>query len=309
MRKVLKAAISSITIPRARRLKFRLKLFAVTALALALVGAAAASKTGTFVPEHQLVPKSSANDSVNDKSVTAFCPAGKKVIGTGGKVSGNVAGVRLRRIVPSTYGVEVAAYEVYETSSMWSVTAYAICAKGFAPHEIVKSSSAFDASTVKAAAATCPSHLPLLGAGADPAGANAAGKLLLTGMFPTPLDKTYKTTVGSGARTSASGGSWLAHSYAICSTSNFLGFGASLGYWYQDGPSDSSSSKSVTRNCPPGKVLLGTGGKINTSAAGKVGLTAIEPSADLKSVTVAGAETGGTTTNWSLSAWAICHNP
>jgi len=254
--------------------------------------------------EQELIVKTSVSDSASQKSATASCPSGKRPVGTGAKVTPASAWgkVALLRITPeaATNSVTADGVEVSGTSSLWSVTAYAICAKSFDSYQVVQGQSPFDVTSTKAATAQCGSKL--LGAGGHPAIAGAAGKVALTGIFPWT---DHKSALASGAKTQTSTTSWVVNSYAICGD-----FGPSLGYWYEDGSSNSSSPKSITRSCPAGTVLIGAGGKVNTTASGKVALASIEPSSDLKSVTVTGAEiAGGTSSNWSVTAWAICHNP
>jgi hypothetical protein len=70
---------------------------------------------------------------------------------------------------------------------------------------------------------------------------------------------------------------------------------------------DSVAAKLGSPNCPAGKKLIGAGGGINTSAAGKLALDEITPYPNLSGVNVIGVETpGGTPSNWSLTGYAIC---
>ena len=71
------------------------------------------------------------------KLVTATCPAGKRVIGTGGSVSESVgfADPRLREIVPSDPSTVPGRVAVYAekaprtgVSENWTAAAYALCA-------------------------------------------------------------------------------------------------------------------------------------------------------------------------------------
>ena len=88
------------------------------------------------------VAATSASNSTG-KSVTARCPAGKRVIGTGAGIGGShrlsgdlssfVADVVIDQIYPSPENVvpgyvSATAYEEEEVSLAWSVTAYALCA-------------------------------------------------------------------------------------------------------------------------------------------------------------------------------------
>ena len=84
---------------------------------------------------------SSAVDSKSPKGATAVCPAGKRVIGSGGLHAGGTTGndpagltdVVLDQIQPSDEKtvpgtVSVTAFEEEATAMTWSVTAFALCA-------------------------------------------------------------------------------------------------------------------------------------------------------------------------------------
>lgn len=70
------------------------------------------------------------------------------------------------------------------------------------------------------------------------------------------------------------------------------------------GPANSAPNNTATADCPPGKGLLGLGGK-SEGGAGQVVLDALAPTND--SVTVRGSEDqDGTADTWSVRAYAIC---
>ena len=75
--------------------------------------------------------------------------------------------------------------------------------------------------------------------------------------------------------------------------------------------SDSSTSKTVTANCPVGKRVLGGGGTV-TGGRGQVVLERLEPvqSATNDRFVVRAREDGtGYSSNWRLTAYALCANP
>ncbi len=89
----------------------------------------------------QRVFASSAIDSSSPKSANATCPAGKRVIGSGGQHVGGVTGtdpngltdVVIDQIAPSDENtvpgnVLVSAFEEEPTNASWSVNAFALCA-------------------------------------------------------------------------------------------------------------------------------------------------------------------------------------
>jgi hypothetical protein len=84
----------------------------------------------------QRVEASSAENSVSPKQVTASCPSGKTLVGTGFDIFGGKSGsspnaqtdVVMDFVIPGSASVTVAAYEESLTSAQWRVTATAICA-------------------------------------------------------------------------------------------------------------------------------------------------------------------------------------
>ncbi len=86
----------------------------------------------------ELVSADSELNSDSPKGLSASCPAGKRLLGSGARALGGKTGdspneltnVVIERIVPglSLTGVIVTAVEEEPTASPWQVTAYAICA-------------------------------------------------------------------------------------------------------------------------------------------------------------------------------------
>jgi hypothetical protein len=84
----------------------------------------------------QRVEVESAENSVSSKQVTATCPSGKVLVGTGFDIFGGKSGtspnqqtdVMMDFVIPGSTSVTAAAYEDEATSANWSVKAIAICA-------------------------------------------------------------------------------------------------------------------------------------------------------------------------------------
>lgn len=85
----------------------------------------------------ELVSATSASNSNSGKLVTATCPAGKVVIGSGGLLGGTFfsdtapdarAEVVITEINPAATSVQVRAFEPGGWEESWTVTAEAICA-------------------------------------------------------------------------------------------------------------------------------------------------------------------------------------
>jgi hypothetical protein len=93
--------------------------------------AIASARCGEFLPGLERVAATSPSDSATSKSVTANCPAGKKVVGTGHELTNAKGQVLLDDVVPSAdlASVRAEAFEDQDgTLASWSLTAYAVCA-------------------------------------------------------------------------------------------------------------------------------------------------------------------------------------
>ncbi|TDD58898.1 hypothetical protein E1263_17090 [Kribbella antibiotica] len=93
--------------------------------------ASASARCGTPLPGLQRVAATSPTDSATNKSVTATCPADKKVVGTGHEIINGKGQVLLDDVVPSAdlTSVRAEAFEDQDgTPNNWSITAYAVCA-------------------------------------------------------------------------------------------------------------------------------------------------------------------------------------
>ena len=93
--------------------------------------AIASARCGEALPGLQRVAATSASDSATSKSVTAVCPAGKKVVGTGHEIANGKGQVLLDDVVPreDLTSVRTEAFEDQDgTPAAWSITAYAVCA-------------------------------------------------------------------------------------------------------------------------------------------------------------------------------------
>ncbi|MFB6726047.1 hypothetical protein ACFCV3_38105 [Kribbella sp. NPDC056345] len=91
----------------------------------------ASARCGAPLPGLQRVSATSPTDSATNKSVTATCPVGKKVVGTGHELLGGRGQVYLDDVVPSAdlTSVRAEAFEDQDgTANNWSITAYAVCA-------------------------------------------------------------------------------------------------------------------------------------------------------------------------------------
>jgi hypothetical protein len=80
--------------------------------------------------------RTGVSNSESSKTVEAFCPSGRRLVGTGFDVAGGKSGsfpneevdVVVDQVIPFTSSVSVQAYEDEPTNANWSVKAIAICA-------------------------------------------------------------------------------------------------------------------------------------------------------------------------------------
>jgi hypothetical protein len=266
---------------------------AALAGAQALVQVVGATPASAAVPGLQVVSVTGAFDSANLKEVTAFCPAGKRVIGTGFHLLGGQGDVILDDVRPQADRVTVSAGEDQDgTTANWKITALAVCA--FAPSglEIVTVTSSFGPSTSKGATASCPSGKQVIGTGA--ALTQGFGQISIGNLV---MNQNSVSAFGIDDEDGFSGG-WSVTAYAICAFPlpglQIVG-GAS--------PFDSSTQKLASANCPTGKKATGLGwgmggggeAHINFAGIGDTGITL-----------VANEDDNGFSGNWQMNPVVIC---
>src|SRR5688572_9993251 len=169
----------------------------VGAAALLLSGVQVVSAgAATAAPGLVRATATSATNSVN-KSQTATCPAGKKVLGGAGRIDGGAAAgeVGLVSATPLANGTGFtvsAAEDANGTSGAWSITAIAFCAP--APAGLQYVSYAFTAGSTKSgwSSITSPKGKKVLGDGATITG--GGGHVLLGGFRPEDDDRTITAT-------------------------------------------------------------------------------------------------------------------
>jgi hypothetical protein len=152
-------------------------------------------------------------------AAVATCPAGKKVVGVGGAVSGGSRYI-LDSVDPgedlSDAFVEAIGDETTPVDgAAWGAHAYAICADPVAGQRLVTATSGFSRSN-KTASVTCPRGTTVHGVGGGLRGAFGQAHIdrLATSGGPRPagvdIDARQDTTGASGE--------WRAYVYAICAT-------------------------------------------------------------------------------------------
>jgi hypothetical protein len=279
--------------------------------ALMLLGAVHASSASASVPGLQKVRAISTIDSSSSKTATAYCPAGKRVVGGGGglvwDLQHHTRDVVLTGLLPvhPLSGPDSYAVTAHEdqggTTDTWWAEAYAICADPIAGMHTAVAGGTFGSASVQSPQAHC----------------NPGEKVLGTGGW---IQDTGGQVGIQVARASTSGefsyfqghedadgyvGSWGLLAYAVCAP-------APAGYEIAQTGSPtalSEAEKVADTYCAPGKKTLGGGGAIAFNAPGNVFLThIILAGAGLSNEVLAVAdENVPTAANWDfIVGQAIC---
>ncbi|HEX8101370.1 MAG TPA: hypothetical protein VF533_02050 [Solirubrobacteraceae bacterium] len=272
-------------------------------LALLVVLAGPAGHASADVTQVQTVIATSATSSAA-KSVTATCPAGKKVIGAGANVDNGlnpfVPSVFVDQIRPSasldSVTVRVREGETGSDFSWW-VAAYAVCAAPPAGLQRVAAMSAAD-SSAKSVVAVCPTGKRLLGTGGEVTG--PAGQVVLAGVKPDVY--LTRTQVDALEDETGTAQGWTVTAYAICAAPV-----RGMERVAATSATDSTGAKYADASCPEGKALTGGGGTMNSSN-GRVRLDSVITMEGATHFAEAGAQEGpaGNSADWSVSAYAIC---
>ncbi|WP_328650802.1 hypothetical protein OG598_21590 [Micromonospora sp. NBC_00330] len=286
----------------------------VLVLGLVVTGAVLvpASPASAAVPGLVRVAATSVTNSADFRSVTATCPVGKVLTGTGYELNGITGEGVVDDLRPNggvatvPTAVTVGAYETEAFAGNWSVTAYAICANPVPGLVRVATTSVTNSADFRSVTATCPVGKVLTGTGYELNGITGEG--VVDDLRPNGGVATAPTAVTVGAYESdATALNWSATAYAICA--NPL---AGLVRTSAVGASNSLDFRSVTATCPVGKVLTGAGYElIGVTGEGVVddfrpnGGPATAPTSAASGAYEEDAFAG----NWSDTAYAICATP
>jgi hypothetical protein len=261
------------------------------------------------VPGLVRISKASVSNSATFKDATATCPAGKILVGAGGRISGGLGEVTFDDIRPNgstidpPTAVTVRGHESDPFTGNWAVTAFAVCANPIPGAVRIAATSPSDSATFKDVTAACPAGKVLTGTGAEIT--DGIGEVVFDDIRPNgnTIDPPTAVTV-RGHETEAFANSWRVTAYAICV--NAL---PGLVRIPVTSASNSLNAKSITAFCPTGKRLVGTGAEI-TDGIGEVVVTDFRPSGDAaiapSSVTVAAEEEDPFAGNWRVTAYAVC---
>ncbi|MEH0937626.1 hypothetical protein [Micromonospora psammae] len=286
----------------------------VVVLGLAVTAAvvAPASPASAAVPGLVRISATSALNSNDFRTVTATCPVGKVLTGTGYQLNGAAGEAVVDDLRPNggpgtaPTAVTVGAFEADAFAGDWSVSAFAICANpvpGLVRVAAVSTNSSNDFRTVTAA---CPAGKVLTGTGFELTG--ATGEAVVDDLRPNGGSATAPTSVNVGAfEADATTLNWDVTAYAICA--NPL---PGLVRVSAVSANSSADVRSVTTTCPGGKVLTGAGFEVN-GATGEVVVDDFRPSGGAAPaptfVTAGGFEEDAFAGNWDDTSYAICATP
>ncbi|MDG4770186.1 hypothetical protein [Solwaraspora sp. WMMD792] len=275
----------------------RLALAALVAAGSTLVGVAVAAPASA-VPGLVFVSGVSALDSTSSKEALAVCPAGTRILGGGGYVSGGGRQVGFTRLqaLGSSDRFAAGAAENGAYAGNWRVYAYGICGRAPAGLQYVSFQTASNSDSYKAATATCPAGKQLISVGARTL--NGAGNVVIDDLRPNGA--LTSATVTGYEDEAGYAGSWSLWSYGVCA--NPLP-GLQL---VTATSAVNSTDKVVGASCPAGKRLHGLGAEI-TGGVGQAIHAGVYPDAALTSaVDISLEDPTGIPGNWYTRAYAIC---
>ncbi|HYN92303.1 MAG TPA: hypothetical protein VES42_00435 [Pilimelia sp.] len=163
----------------------------------------------------------SDDDTDDAKSVTARCPEGKTLLGTGGTLVGGNGEVIIDEIKPdggpgvAPTEVTVQAAEADAFTGSWRVNALAICAEPLDGQQRISAQTA-PASVNDGVRADCPAGQVATGSGAEIVG--PTGEVVLDDSYPTngsTVDPPTATTV-YGQEEDATAADWFIRGFVIC---------------------------------------------------------------------------------------------
>jgi hypothetical protein len=296
-------------------------------IALSAVVMLVAVQVATQAPASAASPLSelgrySASSLVNSeptKSVTALCPAGKVIVGGGGRVV--EIGVpspqpsrqlTLTQLEPSSslptqsgprHGYTVSAAETLPgTNNLWYIDGWALCAKPVVGLAVYEQPSGKSSDSMQATAVGCPPGQVVLGSGAritypsSPGGQGVA------------LQVVRPSGTGDVARAQAHEGPgdysnpWMVTAIAVCAPKPS---GYQIVFWPSLDP-PTSVVKTATSTCPGNLRVISAGAATSNVAPGNVSLTEVNPQTN-RTVQAKATENFPTSEDWDfIVASAVC---
>jgi hypothetical protein len=167
---------------------------------------------GNPVLNLQRISFQSATNGNSPKSVVADCPAGTRLYGLGGEVTGGNGNVFMDRLVPNftLTGATISAAE-NKADTSWTLTGYAICGNPPASGIVRVNAQTPANSGNKVIGVTCPVGRNLIGVGGEIIG--RTGLVVLDDLTPTTLTRVDTAAFENGPVAA----NWALAAYGICS--------------------------------------------------------------------------------------------
>jgi hypothetical protein len=164
----------------------------------------------------QRVTATTANNSTSPKSISATCPAGLRLFGLGGEVTGGVGNVFFDDLTPNVglTSATVTAYENGAYASNWSLNAYAVCASPATVMQRLSATTPSDSTSPKHVSIACPDGTDTHGVGAELTG--AVGNAVIDSVGP--IGGTTLFGAVDAYENGAYAPNWTATAYAICTS-------------------------------------------------------------------------------------------
>jgi hypothetical protein len=206
----------------------------------------------------------SPNNSSDEKSVTAYCPAGTRVLGGGAVMGGNID-VHITGMLPDPVANSFTAYarEHGPGNWPWHVTAHAICAPAPPGLVYVAAFTGGDSAASRSDYAWCPAGTKVLGVGGRVTSADTS-RVFLTYLKPTGTGNGAE--LGAVEMQGGYAGNWWLHSWAVCATEP--------AGWDVVAAANEDGKRYATLLCPYPKRFTGGGAYISASL-GEIYLTMI----------------------------------
>jgi hypothetical protein len=273
-------------------------VIAAAPVALQVLGNGTAS--AATVPSAVVTSALTAFDSSPVKTISANCPAGKKVIGGGGRVNGarHVVITELRPIAGATDSYRISASEdQVGFAGSWAAQAFAICADPLPGLQIVSATGAVGTGAFQGVTANCPGGKFAIGSGGRINGGQ--GEVDLNTIAEGNFFST-RSTAGGTEDLNGFGGNWSVTSFAVCVTPNAA---SDLQVVKVQSVSDSSERKIEEARCPAGKKV--TGGTAFSSSPGTV-VESVAPDANRLRIQAIAREQAPSTGSWNVTVVAFC---
>ena len=281
----------------------RTKLFGKRLMAGGLVAGAAAiavtvpaSPAAAQVAGRDVVTVNTALTSDN-KSITANCDSGQRVIGGSAWLVRADGDVRIVDMIPRTDYLYVFAREDEDgTSASWQLFASAVCADPIPGMDIVERTSTVSSDPWNSVAADCTGGDQLLGTGYRVNNGNGQ-----VGLDDLKVTSSTRLTVWAYEDGAGYGSNWSVTAFAVCAPAP-----AGLEIVSEESTGTSDDTAALGAFCPNGKVTLGGGGQVD-GGGGQVIIDDLYKSEDEYRIR-AYEDDDGTNNVWHLHAYAICAN-